>query len=71
MKFVEGGVNGSDEERGGICTNSVRAKRAAEQRGQDGVFGEMAAFAHDELNRGDGRVGDVGSKETEERADET
>ena len=51
MEFIERGVDRGDKE--GDAKHSQSAK---EQRGEDGVFGEMRALANDELDRSDRRV---------------
>ena len=67
MKFVEAGVSRCDQKS---QPPPRSAQGPAKQRGQDRVFGEVPAFADDELDRGDRRVGDARGKPAEKRADE-
>ena len=65
MEFIERRVDRGDEEGDAKLSQS-----AIQKCGEDGVFGEVSAFANDQLNRSDGCVGNLGGKPAQERSDE-
>lgn len=70
MEFVEGGVDRSDHKCEDEDALMLLTEGSIKQRGEDCVFGQVAAFADDELDRGDRGVGHSGGEPAEKRTDE-
>ncbi|MEY2521324.1 MAG: hypothetical protein QOF24_3083, partial [Verrucomicrobiota bacterium] len=74
MKFIERGVSGSDKEANDEGTSDSRltlAKRPEKKGGEYRVFGEVGAFADNELDGSNGCIRNIGSEPAEERTDES
>ena len=78
MEFIGGGVEEDEEDRNGRFAPAPGAGIAAnrftngapEQSGEDGVFGEVTAFANGVMNGLDVRLGHVGKKPMQEWFDQ-
>ena len=73
MKFIERGVDGSEKEAHGKDTADSRrtlAKRPEKKGGENRVFGEVGAFADNELNGSNGCIRNIGIEPAEKRTDE-
>lgn len=74
MKFIERGVSGSDEEthrKGTAESQLMLAKRPEKKGGENRVFGEVGAFADNELDRSNRCIRNIGSEPVEKRTDES
>ena len=73
MKFIERGVNRrGDKSQSGSAPEVVLAvtERAIKERRQDRVLGEVGAFPHEQLDRLNGRSGNIGSDPAQEGTNE-
>lgn len=74
MEFIEHGIDGGDEEgneKGSADLLLNQAQCPGKKRGENRVFGQMRAFADNELDRRNCCIRNAGSEPAEERTDES
>ena len=73
MKFIERGIDGRDKKAHGepaAESQLILAKGPGKKRGENRVFGEVGAFADNELDKSNGCIRNIGIEPAEERTDE-